>query len=129
MNNSFVDNKSITASSFKGEILRQVYRVWLWRKFLPVLVVEVAVLALILYSLGRIVFVQSVLENAFTVLFLNPLKIFPFVTSAFISAPLATKVFTLVAAVLLAILLRHLTQGMLRLFLVRENYFSKIPKP
>ncbi len=119
-------NEVATQTKFKGEILRQVYRVWLWRKFLPVLIIEIAVFGFILYSLGRIVFVQRILENAFTAFFLNPFRIFPFITSAFVSASLATKIFTLIAALLLAVLIRHLTQGLLRLFLVRENYFSRV---
>lgn len=113
---------------FKGEILKQVYRVWLFRKLLPVFLLEIAVFALILYRLGRSVFIQRVLENALNVFFVNPSGIVSFFFSAFANASVATKVLTLLAAVLVAFLLRHLTQGFLRLILVRENYFSRAGK-
>lgn len=115
-------------SKFRGEILRKIYRVWLIRRLLPVLFLEIIVLSVALYFLGRAVFVQRVLENAFNILFSNPSKIVFFGISAFINAAIATKVITLLVAVFLALVLRSITQGILRLLLVRENYFARIEK-
>lgn len=111
---------------FKGEILRQVYRVWLLRKFLPVLVLEIVLIFAVLYVLARYVFLQRVIENASSVFFQNPSGIFSFFISAFTSAPVATKIFSIALLALVAILLRQLTQGLLRYILVRENYFGKV---
>ena len=126
--NDSTKNFSDTNSRIKGQILRQVYRVWLFRKLLPVVILEVMVLAVILYQLGQAVFMQRILENALGVLFSNPGQIFSFVISAFVGAPLATKLLGFAVLAFIALLIRHLTQGILRLILVRENYFSRIQK-
>lgn len=89
---------------------------------------EVAVLAFVLYQLGQAVFMQRILENALGVLFSNPGQIFSFVISAFVGAPLATKLLGFAVLAFIALLIRHLTQGILRLILVKENYFSRIGK-
>lgn len=123
-----MENASIQTSKFRGEILRKIYRVWLFRKLLPVLVFEIVVFAAALYFLGRAVFVQRVLENALNVLFSSPSNIVPFGVSAFVGASLVTKSLTALVAVFLALVLRSVTQGILRLILVRENYFSRVGK-
>ncbi|MBI2055996.1 MAG: hypothetical protein HYT37_01325 [Candidatus Sungbacteria bacterium] len=114
------------APRFRGEMMRQIYRVWLFRKLLPVLFLEIAVIAAVLYQLGQAVFLQRIFENGTNVLFNNPSGILSFVISAFTNAPVLTKILALGFAVLLALIVRHLTQGMLRFILVRANYFSKI---
>lgn len=114
--------------SRRGQVLKQIYRVWLFRRLLPVLISEVILLSGVLYVLGRTVFVERIMENALNVLFLSPGKIIPFAVSAFLHAPLVAKILSFGVIVLLALVLRHITQGMLRLLLVRENYFSKIRK-
>lgn len=113
---------------FKGEILRRVYRIWLFRKMLPVIIAEVAGLAVILYILSRTIFIQRVFENALSVFFLNPSSIFFFGLAAFSSASGATKILSVVVLLLIAFVLRHATQAMLRLILVKENYFELIKK-
>lgn len=117
---------SSDSPKFKGEVLRQIYRVWLLRKLLPVLVIEIALFSFVLYQLGRIVFVQRVLENAFVILFSHPSGIFSFITATFLGTTFFVKVLSIGLVVLLAFFLRHLTQGILRFILVRENYFSRI---
>lgn len=118
-------NDTITSPQFKGQILNKIYRVWLLRKLLPVLVLEVLILAAVLYVLGRTVFIQRVFENALNVLFVNPSQIAGFVVDAFARAPLLTQILSILLAILLAFLIRHLTQGALRLILVKENYFGR----
>ncbi len=113
---------------FRGQVIRQVYRVWLVRKLLPVLVIEMGIFSFILYKLGQAIFVQKIINNALTVLLNKPLKSLSFLTGAFGHAPIFTKLLGLGIIILLALLLRHLTQGVLRLILVKENYFSRIEK-
>lgn len=129
MENQFeTANKSGGKPRFQGEVLNKVYKVWLLRKLLPVLVLEVVVLSGILYFLGRTVFIQRVFENALTVFFLSPPRIIVFLVNAFTGAPTLTKILALVFIVFIAFLLRHLTQGILRLILVRLNYFSRVER-
>lgn len=111
---------------FKGQILKQVYRVWLFRRLLPVLMAELAILVFVLYALAQIVFVQRVLGNGLTVLFARPREIFFFAIQAFLQAPIGTQVLMFGVLLLAALLIRHLTQGFLRFILVKENYFGKV---
>lgn len=111
---------------FRGDVLRRVYRVWLLRRLAPMFLAEVAVLSLVLYGLGRIIFVERVFANAITVLFREPSGIASFAVSAFVHAPVAAKIFSVALVVSLALLVRLITQGILRFILVRENYFGRI---
>ncbi len=128
MNNPVFSSLPSALPRFRGEILRQVYRVWLVRRFLPVLLFEVAVLSIFLYQLGRVTFVRRVVENALNVLFLNPSAIFVFFAGAFLHAPLITKMMSIGFVILVALVVRHMTQGALRFILVKQNYFSRIEK-
>lgn len=113
-------------SQFKGQVLDRVYRVWLTRRFLPVLLAEIIVLSLVLYGLSKLIFVQRILENTIRVLLNNPGNIFSFLYLTFAQSALMEKILSLGLIVLLALLLRQITQGLLRYILVKENYFGKI---
>ena len=116
----------LNASAFRGQVLRQVYRVWLFRKLLPVLALEVVILSLLLLQLSKAVFIQRVIENGLNVFFLDPPRIISFIVDVFVKAPLLTKILGFGALLLVASVVRHLTQGLLRLFLVKQNYFRKV---
>ncbi|MEK7541245.1 MAG: hypothetical protein AAB533_00095 [Patescibacteria group bacterium] len=111
---------------FRGDVLRRIYRVWLVRKLAPILLLEIVVLSVLLYGLGRLVFVERIFVNALAVLFREPSGIVGFGVSAFIHAPAAAKLFAIGLVVLLALVIRLVTQGMLRFILVKENYFGRI---
>lgn len=115
-------------SRFHGQILRQVYRVWLFRKLAPALIAETVILSAVLYWVGRIVFVQQIIVNALNVLFRNPPQIFSFFISAFAHAYGLTRFLAILIIVLAALLIRHSTQGVLRFILVRQNYFARAQK-
>ena len=115
-----------TTPRFRGELLKKIYRVWLVRTFLPVLLIEVAVFSFILYELAKAVFFQRILENAMSVFFQNPPHVFSFFLWAFVDARFATKVLVIAVIVALVLVIRQLTQGLLRFILVRQNYFGKI---
>lgn len=112
---------------FKGEVINKIYRVWLFRKLLPVLVLEVAVVAAVLYWLGRAVFFQKIFENALKVLFVEPQQILSFLLVMFTHATPLAKILGFVVLVLFVLIIRHFTQGALRWILVRQKYFSKTP--
>ena len=124
--NESIYPSAVSTPRFRGEILRQIYRIWLFRRLVPVLAAEVVIIALVLYGLGRMVFVQRVAENALSVFFRDPSAIFQFGLAAFVNAPVLTKLFILGFLVIAALIVRGITQGILRLILVRQNYFSRI---
>lgn len=126
--NEIISQSAAAAPRFRGEILRQVYRVWLFRRLAPVLVAEAVIIALLLYGLGRLVFVERVAENALAVLFRDPAGIFQFGLAAFVNAPIATKLLTLGFLAGVALVIRGVTQGILRLILVKQNYFGRVGK-
>lgn len=114
-----------SVSRFRGQVLNKVYRIWLFRKFLPVFLAEIIVLSLLFYKISRAVFVQKILENAVGILFQNPAAIFKFIFSAFENANNLIKALAILSAVLIALLVRLLTQGFLRYLLVKKNYFGR----
>lgn len=124
----FSQEKIDTSPHFRGQIVQKIYRVWLVRKLLPVLIIEVAVFSFVLYKLGKAVFFQKIVNNALNVFLVDPPQIFSFLISAFNKAPLGTKFLGIGVVVLIALLLRHLTQGALRFILVKQNYFGRIQK-
>jgi len=113
---------------FKGEILNKIYRIWLLRKFAPVVAAEIVILALLLYQLGKSIFVQQVIENGLSIFFANPPKLIAFFVSSFTHASMGTRLLAIGLIIVLALLIRHLTQGILRLILVRERYFERLKK-
>lgn len=115
-------------NTYNGQILQSVYRVWLFRKLMPVLIGEIVLLSLVLYGIGRLIFVERVVDNFLNVLFLHPVGIFSFGFEAFARAAGLTKLLTVIIVVLIALVIRHITQGLLRLILVRQNYFGQIRK-
>lgn len=124
MNNVIPEVQSGTR--FRGDVLRRIYRVWLIRRLVPVLVIEIAVLSALLYGLGRLVFVERIFTNGLAVLFREPSDIPSFAVSAFLHAPIMAQLVSVALVILVALLIRLITQGMLRFILVRENYFSRI---
>ena len=112
-------------TKFRGQVLNKVYRVWLLRKFLPIFLIEIVILSAALYQFSRLVFIEKVLGNFFRIFFQDPSGSLVFVFSSFGKTPTVTKVLTVAVVILAALLLRMLTQGVLRLILVRKNYFGK----
>lgn len=110
---------------FRGQVLNKIYRVWLFRTFLPVLLAEIIVFSFVLYYLGKAIFFQRIVENAMSIFFQNPPQILSFFLWAFVDAKIATKILVIVVAVAFALVIRQITQGMLRFILVRQNYFAK----
>ena len=120
-----ITNSVPVSPRFKGQVLKQIYRVWLRRKFFPILLIEVGVISFILYELAKAVFLQRVLENAMNIFFQDPPHIFSFFISAFVITGFVTKILVLAMIVGLVLVIRHITQGLLRFILVRQNYFGK----
>ncbi len=125
MNDTSLPSVSVSAR-FRGETLNRIYRIWLFRKLAPVLVLEIAALSLLFYAMAQLVFVERVVDNGIGVFFRSPSGIPSFVIGAFLHAPMVTKFIVAGIVVFTALLIRLLTQGLLRFILVRENYFSRI---
>ena len=112
-------------NKFQGQVLNRVYKVWLFRKFLPVLLGEIIIFSVAIYWFTRTVFVRQVLENALNIPLRNPTGIITYFIMAFTKTHTSTKILTVLIVILVALLVRLITQGILRLILVRKNYFGK----
>ena len=124
--NTFSQKESSSPPRFRGELLNQIYRVWLLHRLLPAILIEVAVLSALFYILARAVFIQRIIENGLGVFFSNPPHILSFIIFAFLYASIAVKIVSITHVVLLAFLIRSVIQGILRFILVRQNYFGRI---
>ncbi len=114
-----------TSNRFRGEILTKIYKVWLTRKFLPIFIAEIIILSAVIYGLARLVFFKKVIENAMRMEIVNASGIFKYLALAFARTPMLTKTLIVALVILLALLVRLITQGILRWILVRKNYFGK----
>lgn len=112
-------------SRLRGRLLSKIYKVWLVRRFLPVLVIEVVILSAVVYEISRVVFIRRVLENALNIPLRNPGGFISFFISAFAATHTSTKILTVLLIILVALLIRLITQGLLRLILVKKNYFGR----
>lgn len=113
---------------FRGMMLKKIYTIWLWRRFLPILGAEVAVLTGAMYLLGRSVFIERILDNALRVFFADPPEIVSFALFAFLSAAIVIKILSVSVLALAALLIWKITQGILRYILVKENFFGKVER-
>lgn len=116
---------AIKKQKMRGEILQGVYRVWLVRKLLPVICLEIILTSIFLLLIARMVFVRQIIINAMDVVFVNPIGIFTFLERAFMETTFSGKLLSIGMIVLVAFLIRHITQGALRYILVKENFFSR----
>ncbi|MFY9462824.1 MAG: hypothetical protein WAP52_01420 [Candidatus Sungiibacteriota bacterium] len=125
-----MDNTSVPSVSasprFRGEMLNRIYRIWLFRKLMPVLIAEVLIFGVLSYGFMRFVFIRRVIENGLNVFSQNPSGIFSFTIAAFLHAPLLTQLITIGVVALAALVIRLITQGILRFILVKENYFARV---
>ncbi|MDP3778916.1 MAG: hypothetical protein Q8R30_02605 [bacterium] len=124
--NTTISDSMNAAPRFRGQVLNRIYRVWLFRKFLPVLLIEVAVFSIVLYGLAKVIFFQRIAENAMNVFFQNPSHIFSFFVWAFVDARFGIKILVVAIVVAIALVIHQITQGLLRYILIRQNYFAKV---
>ena len=126
MDNSTPSPALSPSPRFRGEVLQKIYRVWLFRKLLPVVAVEIAAFSVAAYLLAQISFIERIIQNGTRVLFENPPAFLGFLVSGFLNASLAKEALVLALAIIVALAIRHITQGVLRFILVRQNYFSRV---
>jgi len=70
-------------NSIKNKIAWKIYFIWLFKRVLPLFVLEVILLILVLFFLGKLVFVQKVFENAFLASAQNPISLAVYMFGAF----------------------------------------------
>ena len=68
---------------------------WLVKRILPLLILELVFLILALFLLGKLVFVQKVFENAFLSSAQNPITVAIYLLKAFMSSSLLKKIIVL----------------------------------
>lgn len=79
----------------KNKIIWKVYFIWLFKRIIPLFVLELIFLTLVFYFLGKLVFVQKVFENAFFSSAQNPLLVASYMFKAFLSTSLVKKIIVL----------------------------------
>jgi len=82
-------------NSIKNKIVWKVYLVWLFKRIIPLFILEIAFLILVLFFLGKLVFVQKVFENAFLISAQNPLTVAVYMFGAFWQTSILKKVIVL----------------------------------
>jgi hypothetical protein len=80
----------------KNKIAWKVYRVWLFKRIIPLFILELVLLTLALWILGRLVFVQQVFTNAFLASAQNPLILASYMFKAFWATSILKKIIILI---------------------------------
>ena len=75
----------------KNKIAWKIYFIWLFKRVLPLFILELIILTLALFFLGKMVFVQKVFENAFLSSAQNPLVVAIYMFKAFWATSLIKK--------------------------------------
>jgi hypothetical protein len=79
----------------KNKIAWKVYFIWLFKRIIPLFILEIIFLVLVFYFLGKVVFVQKVFENAFMFSAQNPIMVASYMLKAFLSTSLIKKIIVL----------------------------------
>lgn len=76
----------------KNKIVWKIYFVWLFKRIIPLFILELVLLILIFYFLGKLVFVQKVFENALLASMQNPILLASYMLRAFLGTSLVKQV-------------------------------------
>ena len=79
----------------KNKIAWRVYFIWLFKRIIPLFILEIVFLVLVFYFLGQLVFVQKVFENAFLSGAQNPVLVASYMLKAFLNTSLIKKIIVL----------------------------------
>ena len=124
-----IEQQPVSTSPMRGQVLKKIYRVWFFRRFLPAVLIELAVFSAFLYFLARAVFVQKIVENALSVFSAHPAEIIGFILFAFLYAHIVVKILSFTILILVSYLIYKIFQGIIRFVLVKENYFGRSKQP
>jgi len=70
-------------NSIKNKIAWKIYFVWLFKRVIPLFVMELVFLVLAFWLLGKLVFVQQVFTNAFLASVQNPFTVAAYLFNSF----------------------------------------------
>lgn len=82
-------------NNIKNKVVWKIYFVWLFKRIIPLFILEIIFLVLVFYFLGKLVFVQSVFENAFLLSAQNPFLVASYMFRAFMGTSLVKKIIVL----------------------------------
>lgn len=82
-------------NNIKNKIAWKIYFVWLFKRIIPLFILEIIFLVLVFYFLGQLVFVQRVFENAFLSGMQNPILVASYMFKAFLNTSLIKKMIVL----------------------------------
>ena len=105
----------------RARIKSRIFNIWFLKYELPLLLGEIILVCVAVYGIGRFVFVERVVSNAFLITLGSPWKLFLFFFDAFLATSLWTKaaVILLLAAGLL--ILRDVNKSMVTYFLMHRK--------
>jgi len=82
-------------NSIKNKIAWKVYLVWLFKRIIPLFILEIIFLIMVFYFLGKLVFVRQVFENAFLSSMQNPIVVASYMFKAFLGTSAVKKIIVL----------------------------------
>lgn len=76
----------------KNKIAWKIYFIWLFKRIIPLFVLELVLLVLVLWIFGRLVFVQQIFNNAFLASAQNPIRLASYMLDAFAATSWLKKI-------------------------------------
>ena len=99
-------------NNIKNKIAWKIYFVWLFKRIIPLFILEIIFLVLVFYFLGKLVFVQSVFENAFLSSMQNPIVVASYMFKAFLGTSAVKKVVILIILGIGTLFMRDIGRAM-----------------
>lgn len=99
-------------NDIKNKVAWKIYFIWLFKRIIPLFILEIVFLVLVFYFLGKLVFVQSVFENAFLSSMQNPFVVASYMFKAFLSTSIIKKIIVLGLLGLGVLLMRDIGRAM-----------------
>lgn len=105
--------RSLRLSNLKAKVMNRVYGAWFLRNTMPLLVIEVIILAVAVGFFAQFVFVEEVVSNTLNVSLGNPFKMIGYLTGAFFVASASTKAAIIAVALGLLMFLRDINKSLI----------------
>lgn len=108
-------------TNLKKRIMKRVFRFWLLRSVVPILIGELIVIALAVYLFANLIFVGQVIDNALNAALGNPWKLVVYLWNAFLGTRLEVQVIIIALLAAAALTLRDLNRGLISYILMKRE--------
>ena len=108
----------------RKRVMGRVFRFWLLRHTVPLLITELIVGWVGLTFLANYIFVEKVVSNALTFSVGNPLRLMSYAFSAFFATNLLNQAIVIICGAALLLMLRNINRSIIEYVSMKRNLYS-----